>query len=97
MTEVLLEYKAADGGRGFMFFCPGCNEHHSFIVARSSPGPLWTWNGDMEKPSFSPSLGVGMSMPEHRCHSFVRDGQIQYLDDCYHELAGKTVDMVAEA
>lgn len=28
------------------------------------------------------------------CHSFVRDGKIQYLADCTHELAGKTVDMV---
>jgi hypothetical protein len=26
-----------------------------------------------------------------RCHSFVRDGQIQFLSDCTHELAGKTV------
>lgn len=29
-----------------------------------------------------------------RCHSFVRDGRIQYLSDCTHELAGQTVDMV---
>lgn len=27
------------------------------------------------------------------CHSFVKDGQIQYLFDCTHELAGKTVDL----
>src|SRR5574337_596906 len=25
------------------------------------------------------------------CHSFVRDGKIQFLNDCTHELAGKTV------
>ncbi len=25
------------------------------------------------------------------CHSFVRDGQIQFLADCTHALAGKTV------
>lgn len=29
-----------------------------------------------------------------RCHSFVREGRIQYLDDCDHTLAGQTVDMV---
>ena len=28
-----------------------------------------------------------------RCHSFVRNGKIQYLNDCTHALAGKTVDM----
>lgn len=27
------------------------------------------------------------------CHSFVRDGQIQFLSDCTHALAGKTVPL----
>ena len=27
------------------------------------------------------------------CHSFVRDGRIQFLGDCTHELAGQTVDI----
>ena len=28
-----------------------------------------------------------------RCHSFITDGQIQFLDDCTHELAGRTVPL----
>jgi hypothetical protein len=32
-------------------------------------------------------------MPSHRCHFFVRDGQIQFLEDCHHNLKGKTVPM----
>lgn len=27
------------------------------------------------------------------CHSFVTDGNIQFLDDCTHELKGKTVPL----
>lgn len=27
------------------------------------------------------------------CHSFVRDGRIQFLGDCTHKLAGQTVDL----
>jgi hypothetical protein len=27
------------------------------------------------------------------CHSFVRDGRIEFLTDCTHALAGKTVDL----
>lgn len=27
------------------------------------------------------------------CHSFVRGGQIEFLSDCTHELAGKTVPL----
>lgn len=29
-----------------------------------------------------------------RCHLYVRDGMLQFLDDCSHALAGKTVPMV---
>lgn len=28
-----------------------------------------------------------------RCHSFIRAGQIQFLSDCSHSLAGQTVDL----
>lgn len=30
------------------------------------------------------------------CHAFVTNGKIQYLNDCTHELAGQTVDMVIQ-
>ena len=29
-----------------------------------------------------------------RCHSFMREGKIEFLGDCEHELAGQTVDMI---
>jgi len=29
----------------------------------------------------------------YRCHSFVKNGQIQFLDDCSHALAGQTVPL----
>jgi hypothetical protein len=28
-----------------------------------------------------------------RCHSYVTDGKIQFLDDCTHDLKGQTVDL----
>lgn len=28
------------------------------------------------------------------CHSFITNGKIQFLNDCTHKLAGKTVDML---
>lgn len=34
----------------------------------------------------------GISMC-HICHSFVRDGRIEFLGDCTHALAGQTVDL----
>ena len=102
-------------GEHVAFRCPGCNEAHRIrIVANSHPA--WTWNGDSENPTFTPSILVtsGHYVPyrpteacwctynlEHpedpapfkceRCHSFVINGNIQFLTDCTHKLAGQTV------
>lgn len=35
----------------------------------------------------------GFDSRPHVCHSFVTDGQIRFLDDCTHALAGKTVQI----
>lgn len=75
------------------FECPGCGYwHHATVNGKlNESGASWEWNGSMDTPTFSPSLLVNGSMPQHRCHSFVKDGNIQYLADCFHELAGQTV------
>jgi len=56
---------------------------------------VWEFNGDVDKPTFSPSILVRHHewTVEKVCHSFVRDGKIEFLNDCTHELAGKTVPM----
>ncbi len=61
----------------------------------------WTWNGDLEHPTLSPSVLVTWDEYENgdapptpkRCHSFVRNGQIEFLNDCTHALAGQTVEL----
>ena len=73
-------------------YCPGCKTHHAFTVKHPTFSP-WQWNGDIEKPTFSPSMLVNKDYPESRCHSFVREGKIQYLDDCFHELKNQTVEL----
>jgi hypothetical protein len=47
----------------------------------------------MDKPTFTPSLLVSKDYPESRCHSFVTEGQIRFLADSHHKLAGQTVDL----
>jgi len=47
----------------------------------------------MDKPTFSPSLLVFKDVPARRCHSFVADGSIQFLSDCFHELKNQTVEI----
>jgi hypothetical protein len=61
----------------------------------------WGFNGDLESPTFTPSvlsqwneyMGEGVPAKHHVCHSFIRSGKIQFLDDCTHALAGQTVDL----
>lgn len=37
--------------------------------------------------------GEKLQIPDQVCHSFVTDGQIQFLGDCTHEQAGQTVPL----
>lgn len=71
-------------------WCPGCNDLHGPCVK----GPnAWQWNGSLEKPTLSPSILINKDKPESRCHSFVKEGKIQFLNDCFHELKGQTVPL----
>lgn len=79
------------GGKLYAFHCPGCEYGHHFEVGGSG----WTWNGSLDRPTFSPSLLVygARDGSTPRCHSFVRDGKIEFLSDCTHKLAGQTVEL----
>lgn len=105
-----------------LFWCPGCDGAHG-VRHGAGPGPRWGWNGDVNKPTFTPSINVvydhlseasrarntafhaehGRYMTHEElpydqrdvCHSFVKDGRIQFLGDCTHALAGQTVDLPA--
>lgn len=84
--------KATDGS--VLFHCPGCDHTHGFPVDGSRG---WTWNGDLVNPTVSPSILVRRNDGDikHVCHSFVKDGHIQFLGDCTHALAGQTVEIPA--
>lgn len=73
------------------FWCPGCDSVHAIPVE----GPrAWGYNGNPESPTFTPSIlcNAWAANPTRPvCHSFVRDGQIQFLGDCTHSLAGQTL------
>lgn len=75
---------------GWAIKCPGCGDYHIF-------DNRWTFNGNMEKPTFRPSMMAIWGPQENRiknvCHSFVTDGRIQFLSDCTHSLKDQTVDL----
>jgi hypothetical protein len=45
----------------YTFFCPGCQHHHIYWTAEyprtpEDQPPVWTFNGDWERPTFRASL-----------------------------------------
>lgn len=78
-----------------MHWCPGCDEPHG-VTIQGGP-PQWTFNGNYDKPTFTPSVLCfttnKQGQRETLCHYFITNGQIQFCGDSPHALAGKTVDL----
>lgn len=67
----------------------------SALEGALNPEPLWTWDGNIERPTFDPSYLVMLdgNREGRLCHSYIRNGCWEFLGDCYHALAGQTVDL----
>lgn len=86
--------------KAIVIWCPGCEVEdvngqrygglHMLAVtgARTKKRPVWKWNGDLVSVTLSPSI---LTRTSHRkrhgfvCHSFLRNGIWQYLNDCTHQ------------
>lgn len=121
MINMAKLYKISDWRSGLAdvyFHCPGCNcDHGVWTQKTENNNAVWSFNGDMDKPTFNPSILIRwVGMPDNPekdengkyvldsdgrikgakdmvFHSFVKDGMIQFLGDCTHELAGQTVEI----
>lgn len=87
-------------------WCQGCNTYHQIATKEPfSNGAVWTFNGDMDRPTFTPSLLVKTGsfaspgfidppeIPPTLCHSFITNGMIQFLGDCTHNLKNQTLEL----
>lgn len=83
---------AAPTKTGIGFWCPGCDAFYA-VYTFGTGGPIWQWDGNVDEPTISPSILVYDTPVAPRCHSFVRRGQIEFLADSTHALAGKTVPL----
>jgi len=83
---------------GYAHWCPGCEEMHHIAVERPLPNRAqWTFDGNAEKPTFHPSVNIAtaadVDLPFERCHYFLVAGELRYLGDSTHALAGRTVPL----
>lgn len=78
---------AYDKTEHIAYNCPGCKYEHAF-----SPN-VHKWDGDYDAPTVSPSLLHSNPQGHHTCHSFIRQGKIEFLGDCWHDLKNQTVEL----
>lgn len=89
LSHFLCENGDEKTGRILMHWCPGCNGWHMIpIEKRNHLGAVWGWDGDVEKPTVSPSVNiVGV------CHYFLSEGVIEFCGDSRHALSGQKVPL----
>jgi hypothetical protein len=84
---------------GYVHWCAACESGH-FVQVHGGV-TRWGFNGDVERPTFTPSVKITYSGPDAGvddappacCHYFITDGRIAYCPDSTHDLAGQTVDL----
>jgi hypothetical protein len=62
-----------------------------FFHYKNRSNASWTFDGNLEQPSFHPSMNIGPSY----CHYWLRNGKIEFCGDCHHSLKGQTVELPA--
>lgn len=100
-NPIVVERKTryTDGREGVRhcYWCPGCDALHCIAInpVKGENGAGWTFTGTLDEPTYEPSqlssyeTGAGKAV----CHTFIRRGMIQFLDDSTNSLAGQTVPL----
>ena len=93
MAKLYVISNPIEGSPDYYFDCPGCKCSHGIWTTRENH-PKWEFNNDINLPTFNPSILVQFGPDgKYKCHSFVNDGFIQFLNDCTHELVGQIVEL----
>jgi hypothetical protein len=81
--------KKAEGA--IVHWCPACAEKH--VIPISAPYKvLWTFNGDVLSPTFTPSVRLDKGN-DYRCHYNLEKGILKYCADSTHELRGRDIPL----
>lgn len=93
MAKLRKTYDTGETGPDYTFYCPGCGcDHGVWTTKFNIMGAIWKFDDNMDFPNVEPSIRIKRN-EETLCHLYIKNGKIEYLADCRHELAGKTVEM----
>lgn len=81
------KFKYSDGTVQCLYYCPGCKQEHAFNPK------VHDYNDDSYRPTVKQSLLYTNPQKYRVCHAFIKEGMIQYMEDCWHDLKGKTVQL----
>lgn len=85
--------ETSSSGKMLWHYCNGCEKRHLIRVSPSTHNdPVWAWNGDIDSPTFSPSVRHQNPL-EHVCHYTITDGRVQFHEDSTHMLAGYEIEL----
>lgn len=88
--------KDGQRGRWCYYQCPRCGHLHGLPIDHpNEQGAKWAWDGNVEYPTFMPSV-LSQSGGKIYCHHFVKQGQLEFCGDAPPSdegvaYAGKTV------
>lgn len=91
LGDVLLDVEEDDGKIWKIFYCEGCEYHHR-IQLNIAFEPHFSFDGNNEYPTFSPSMIIKYK-DDVICHFKITDGMIQYSEDSKHMFAGLTIPL----
>mgnify|MGYP003386221911 CR=1 FL=1 len=93
---------AGESHEAYTFYCPGCEHTHIYYVKwgerSKQQSPTWNFNGNMERPTFTPSLlnkcdwGAFKENPQI-CHLFLTNGILEFCSDSTHKYAGQKIPL----
>ena len=103
LTKIVTKHDTYDA---IKIWCPGCEAfeetgggygglHMLPVSGNADVHPVWSWNGDLVKVTLSPSIKTSYTYRNkpYVCHSFLRDGVWEFLNDSTHSLSGQKVSM----
>lgn len=93
----------------YKFKCPAGHWHYINTNVPNHQNAQWSFNGDVNKPTFTPSVRERtgyfvdpnvkgdedwLKNNSYQCHFIITDGKIHFCADCSHDLKGQTMDML---
>ena len=73
----------------------GLFEYRRLMIGDSKKPNQWSWNYDVDEPTFRPSVlsKASWAGKPWLCHSYITNGVVKFLGDCTHNNKNKSMPL----